>query len=706
MKAIDFDGLNRAACANGRSLVERLIPGGKVHGAEYIVRNPNRADNHPGSFKINYRTGEWADFATTDRGGDFVSLVAFLGNVSQGDAARELAILLKFPLPNGRDVANEAGYPNSRPFDSEEPAIDIESRDEAFFPPRTPPDDNDKPWFIYVGDGQPPVGPDEIRRHLYRRDRVPVRVKIKFKNGSYANWYRVAALNGTVGWQAAKPDGYVDVPYVTFGGNPFDPEVADDCLYWPEGEKDVDTSTRFGFLAFTFGGVGGGLPAGTAECVAGRHVVILADNDDPGRKHAEAKAAAAHGIAASVRIIKFPEKDISDWVTQGHTAEELSAITDAAPLWMPEEHVKSGSVGSVGLSSDDRRSTEPIRFKLVSFDALRVSDTAAYLVKDLIPRKGLVVVWGPPKCGKSFLVFTVMMHVAMGREYRGHRVQQNEVVYLALEGQDGFGSRAEAFRQRYLDQETKVPAFKLCGTSIDLVKDANQLIENIRRQSARPGAVVIDTLNRSLGGSENDPKDMAAYLRAADAIQEAFGCVVIIVHHCGIDDTRPRGHTALPGAVDVQISVKRDGAANIVATVEHAKDMAEGTMIASRLEVVELGLNQDGDPITSCVVVPVEDSAIVKPSKSKRPPKGTQIALRALKEAIDQCGSVPPASNNIPPNTKVVSIDQWRTYAYARGISDGEERAKQIAFKKAHEQAIEDQYVGEWQGQVWPAQAK
>ena len=82
------------------------------------------------------------------------------------------------------------------------------------------------------------------------------------------------------------------------------------------------------------------------------------------------------------------------------------------------------------------------------------------------------------------------------------------------------------------------------------------------------------------------------------------------VHHCGIDGTRPRGHTSLTGTVDAQLAVKRDGANNIVVTVEHMKDGAEGAVIASRLETAELGLDDDGDPITSCVVVPVERTAL------------------------------------------------------------------------------------------------
>ena len=50
---------------------------------------------------------------------------------------------------------------------------------------------------------------------------------------------------------------------------------------------------------------------------------------------------------------------------------------------------------------------------------------------------------------------------------------------------------------------------------------------------------------------------MSAYIAAAGKIEEQFGCLVIIVHHCGIDATRPRGHTSLTGAVEVQIAIKK-----------------------------------------------------------------------------------------------------------------------------------------------------
>src|SRR5262249_56727278 len=95
---------------------------------------------------------------------------------------------------------------------------------------------------------------------------------------------------------------------------------------------------------------------------------------------------------------------------------------------------------------------------------------------------------------------------------------------------------------------------------IDLIADHDALIEDIRAQTGGvvPAVVVIDTLNRSLNGSETDDEDMADYIRAADAIRAAFNCVTPIVHHCGIAGNRPRGHTSLSGACDAQIAVVKD----------------------------------------------------------------------------------------------------------------------------------------------------
>src|SRR2546429_345722 len=129
-----------------------------------------------------------------------------------------------------------------------------------------------------AGDDGPARNADELRRHVYNRDGSPVRIKIKRADGGFVQWYRVH--DGTViGWQAKKPDGYRDVPYIG-AVDPFDRELVDDAAYWPEGEKDCDTLGKAGIPAFTFGGIGDGLPDTVTEFLSGRHLVILSDNDD------------------------------------------------------------------------------------------------------------------------------------------------------------------------------------------------------------------------------------------------------------------------------------------------------------------------------------------------------------------------------------------------------------------------------------------
>ena len=92
--AIDFAAINRAALAVLPSLLARWAPGGIVRGSEYVALNPTRADRRPGSFKVNIRSGRWADLSTGDKGGDPISLAAYLAGTGQAEAARNLAVML------------------------------------------------------------------------------------------------------------------------------------------------------------------------------------------------------------------------------------------------------------------------------------------------------------------------------------------------------------------------------------------------------------------------------------------------------------------------------------------------------------------------------------------------------------------------------------------------------------------------------------
>ena len=134
---------------------------------------------------------------------------------------------------------------------------------------------------------------------------------------------------------------------------------------------------------------------------------------------------------------------------------------------------------------------------------------------------------------------------------------------------------------------------------LDLVKEGDRLIEAIRARTSPRLSLRLDTLNGSLVGSEFKDEDMSAYIAVADRIREEFRCAVIIVHHCGVETSRPRGHTSLCGAADAQHAVKRIGKTSTL-TVEYMKDGEEGAILTSQLEMIDICLTPDAEPITSC----------------------------------------------------------------------------------------------------------
>ena len=339
------------------------------------------------------------------------------------------------------------------------------------------------------------------------------------------------------------------------------------------------------------------------------------------------------------------------------------------------------------------------KFTLTRFRDITLGTEPAYLVRGLIPREGLVVIWGPPKCGKTFWAYDLLMHVALDWTYRDRRVESGTVVYVACEGERGLAARSEAFRQTKLSDED--PPFYLLTTRLDLAAQVDQLMFDIAAQipAKSCAAIVIDTLNRSIRGSESKDEDMSGYIAAADALRERFKCAVVIIHHCGVNDTRPRGHTSLTGAVDTQIAVKRDNTGQIIATLEWMKDGPEGDAIVSRLKVVEIGANDAGEIITSCIIEPSD----TKPAAEKTSISFAQKrALSLLTEAINTAGTVPPACDHIPPRTPCVSVELWRNYCYAGAISNSEEPdAKRKAFKRASEGLLGSGVIGVWNDQVW-----
>ena len=285
------------------------------------------------------------------------------------------------------------------------------------------------------------------------------------------------------------------------------------------------------------------------------------------------------------------------------------------------------------------------RFMPLAFDHIALDLTPNYLIKGLVPRGGLTVIWGPPKCGKSFWAFDLLMHVALGWQYRGRKVRTGPVVYVAAEGASGFLARIEAFKQAKIAEDAGKVPFYLIPDRPNLTEEYDALIEQIRAGLGElaPEVIALDTLNRTMTGSESSDQDMTQYIAAADALRAAFNCSVIIVHHCGHDQTRPRGHTALMGACDCQIAVKR-GHGFVTASVEFMKDGPEGDTVAFSLKPIDVGTDDDGDAITSCVVEPADPDQLGLSTQQQKPLSDHQQTLfDVIVKAVDDAQIADPA---------------------------------------------------------------
>jgi len=302
----------------------------------------------------------------------------------------------------------------------------------------------------------------------------------------------------------------------------------------------------------------------------------------------------------------------------------------------------------------------------MSFSELKPGAEPLYLVDELIPIAGVVVAWGKPKCFKSFWVLNLMLHVAQGWEYRDRYVRQGTVVYCAFEGAHGYKKRVEALRRHYqIAADADVPLYVIPGQA-DLIKEHKLLIQDIKEQLGEdrvPRVVVLDTLNKSMTGSESKDVDMAAYVRAAEAIRDAFGCVVIIIHHCGWDETRPRGHSSLPGAVDTQIAIVRSGDV-MTATVEYMRDGPEEVRETSTTKIIPVGEDHNGKILSSLVLVPGGEP-VVDGNGRKRNGHGLTdneaIALKHLmKMSVKEPVPIPEGYGQIA-GLQGTSVIQWQS---------------------------------------------
>jgi hypothetical protein len=191
-----------------------------------------------------------------------------------------------------------------------------------------------------------------------------------------------------------------------------------ETVYLPEGEKDVQTLEGWGLVASCNSGGSGNstLYAGWTDYFRGRHVVILPDNDEPGRKHAAAVAAALVSVAASVRIVELPglpaKGDVTDWRDAGGAFERFRELTDAAaPM---DAAALSELRARWGLVDEERqhqaRAGVLATRRLSDIDAKPVS----WLWPGRIARGKVTIIAGNPGLGKSQITASIAAVVTNG----------------------------------------------------------------------------------------------------------------------------------------------------------------------------------------------------------------------------------------------------------------------------------------------------
>jgi len=320
-----------------------------------------------------------------------------------------------------------------------------------------------------------------------------------------------------------------------------------DSVFICEGEKDCEALRSIGLTATTNPGGAGKWKDEYSEFLQGKDVVILPDNDDPGRSHADQVAQSLQGKAKSIKIVNLPELpvkgDVSDWLDSmdaldpGEIIQILNALVGQTQEWKPKDKTSNGliftSVGDLLLEPD------PV------YD---------WLVDNLLPMGGLSVLCAKPKVGKSTLARNLAFCVSRGDSFLGITTKQGPVLYLGLEEK-----RSEVkthFRTMGAGPGDPILLYIYPSPRDGLLK-LKQATEK-----EKPALITIDPIFKMVR-----VKDTNAYAELSNALEPVLtiaretGAHILITHHGGKTEREGLdsllGSTAIAGCVDSGLIMKR-----------------------------------------------------------------------------------------------------------------------------------------------------
>jgi hypothetical protein len=352
-------------------------------------------------------------------------------------------------------------------------------------------------------------------------------------------------------------------------------------------------------------------------------------------------------------------------------------------------------------------------FPLEHYENFGATVSKSWIIKNVIA-VGETSSWiGAPGAGKSALITDLMVHIALGKDWRGHRSKETcGVVYIALERGELVKRRLIALAKQTLGFAKKLP-FSIARQVIDLVKPAcvEQIIATINSAAefhgCRIGVIVIDTYAKGIaagGGDENSAKDQNMTLANLRRVQEATGVHIAIIGHTGKDENKgPRGSNAFVGDVDMMVQFSGDKDQRI-ATIVKNNDGAEGLLTRYTLEVAVLGKDEDGDDITTAIIS--ADELISEKDISRANLNKTQRkAMEMLERAIVDDGREVPISSEYPQGVgKMVTLDGWKACCIKGGLSAaGTKESTDKAFRRVVSDLDGMHRIGVWEGNVWIA---
>lgn len=317
-------------------------------------------------------------------------------------------------------------------------------------------------------------------------------------------------------------------------------------------------------------------------------------------------------------------------------------------------------------------------FQIVHAADFRQSKPLRWIVRDVVPHGALVMVYGASGAGKSFVVLDLACAVARHLEdWRGKRVHGGRVLYVVAEGVHGFRRRLEAHARENEIDLAEVDLMVLPAAPNFTSKSAvTQLIDAAK--AAGPFCmVVIDTLARvALGADENDATDMGVVLANAEAVGRATGATILLIHHSGKDAGKgARGTSAIRAAVDAELEVVRADNDDRSLAVTKMRDGEDGAKFGFRLRTVDLGKDEEGEPITSCVV---EHADYVAPLNRPRMSRTKKLVLDAVRDGIGLDGGLPTMEGVIEACVPMVA---------------SETKVARLTLKRALNSLVEDRFV-------------